>query len=156
MPEQAPQEKRPSVLVVEDDDDLLQMLAESMRAEGLVARTARNGVEALASLRENSDKPCLIVLDLMMPVMNGWELLDHLCVDESLSRIPVTVVTAAASPRVAEIHETGEPGCRTDCPTGPPGHGVHLLRKPFAMDMLLGLARRYCRPHESPHPNENR
>src|SRR5579872_6717093 len=60
-----------SVLIVDDDPDLLDVTSFVIENEGIVVETARNGQEALAALRAGG-LPGLVLLDLMMPVMNGW------------------------------------------------------------------------------------
>jgi CheY-like chemotaxis protein len=81
------------VLVVDDDFDLCQTLREVLQDEGYGVDTAANGREALDRL-QGSQPPGLVVLDLMMPVMDGWKVLDELARDASLSRIPVVVISA--------------------------------------------------------------
>ncbi len=103
------------VLVVEDDEDIRETVAELLRAEGYSVATAGNGAEAIAYLRTNR-KPCLMILDLMMPVMDGWAVLATLRDDPELApALPVVVMSAAAT-----------------------------LAKPVAVDVLLDTVRR-CR-----------
>jgi CheY-like chemotaxis protein len=84
---------RGRVLVVDDDFDLRQTLEQILGDEGYFVETAANGREALAHLRQ-SGAPRVLVLDLMMPVMDGWQLLDELKRDPALSAIPVVVISA--------------------------------------------------------------
>jgi CheY-like chemotaxis protein len=90
-----PADKRsgPPVLVVEDDREQRETLCAMLELEGFRHAEAANGREALDYLNE-SRAPCLVLLDLEMPVMNGWEFRENQLADESLSRIPVVVVTA--------------------------------------------------------------
>lgn len=81
------------ILVVEDDSDIRETLQQVLELEGYRVATAANGHEGLAAL-ETGERPSLILLDLMMPVMSGAEMLDHLRTDERLADIPVVVVTA--------------------------------------------------------------
>jgi CheY-like chemotaxis protein len=81
------------ILVVDDDPHLCEIMSDVLEAEGHTARMASNGQEALARIRER--KPQLILLDLMMPVMNGWELAAALRSNPEWSDIPIVVVTAA-------------------------------------------------------------
>jgi CheY-like chemotaxis protein len=83
------------VLVVDDDPYLCEILKDVLEAEGHTARRAANGEEALERIRER--KPQLILLDLMMPGMNGWELSAVLHENPEWSDIPIVVVTAAHS-----------------------------------------------------------
>jgi CheY-like chemotaxis protein len=82
-----------TVLIVDDDHDLRQTLSEILNDEGYAVETATNGREALDLLRRRG-APRVVVLDLMMPVMDGWQLLDELRRDEALSRIPVIIISA--------------------------------------------------------------
>lgn len=88
-------EKR--ILVVDDDDAIRALLSTVLRRRGLRVETARNGVEALARLAEC--RYSLLLLDLMMPLMSGYEVLAHIA-DESASTRPlVLVLTAGIEPR---------------------------------------------------------
>jgi CheY-like chemotaxis protein len=82
------------VLVVDDDFDLRQIVREILQEEGYEVETAANGREALRRL-QRSDPPRVVVLDLMMPVMDGWQLLAELQRDATLAKIPVVVITAS-------------------------------------------------------------
>lgn len=84
-----------TVLVVDDDVDLRETLCDALEAAGHQTLSARHGEEALAVLRSNRSVDMLI-LDLMMPVMTGWELRERMLADADLVRIPVIVMTAAA------------------------------------------------------------
>jgi CheY-like chemotaxis protein len=86
----------PSIMVVEDDLDTRDMLERFLQLEGFDVRTAANGQIALDALRADSEL-CVILLDLMMPVMNGWQFREAQARDPRLSGIPVVVVTAAGS-----------------------------------------------------------
>ena len=82
------------VLVVEDDHSVRDLLATFLEGEGYTVHTAGNGQEALARL-QSIVAPCLILLDLMMPVMNGWEFGERLKRSQDWSQIPVVIVSAA-------------------------------------------------------------
>jgi CheY-like chemotaxis protein len=82
----------PPVLVVEDDREQREALCAMLDLEGYGHAEAANGQEALDYLKE-SRAPCLVLLDLEMPLMNGWEFRVNQLADERLSRIPVVVVT---------------------------------------------------------------
>jgi CheY-like chemotaxis protein len=84
-----------SVLIVEDDDDIRDLLAEMFGDHGFRVSTARNGKEGLELLR-GSDHPNIVLLDLMMPVMDGWQMRAEMLADPALARIPVVVVSGAA------------------------------------------------------------
>ena len=84
----------PSVMIVEDDRDTREMLGRFLELEGFEVRTAANGQLALNSLQEEGG-PSVILLDLMMPVMNGWQFREEQSRNPRFSRIPVVVLTAA-------------------------------------------------------------
>jgi two-component system, chemotaxis family, chemotaxis protein CheY len=112
------------VLIVDDDPNLLEVTSFVIESEGMAVKTARNGEEALALLRAGR-LPVLVLLDLMMPVMNGWEFLDEVAKDPSLKLIPVVVLTAAERAKV--------PGT------------IEVLRKPMDLRALLRVVERYVR-----------
>jgi CheY-like chemotaxis protein len=86
----------PSVLIVEDDRDTREMLARFLELEGFDVREAANGQLALETLHRNGGT-CVILLDLMMPVMNGWQFRLAQVKDPDIAEIPVVVVTAAGA-----------------------------------------------------------
>ncbi len=122
---------RSPVLVVDDDPDIRDTLREILEAEGHAVITAPHGRAALSVLRKGL-RPSLILLDLMMPGMSGWELLALLREDPALADLPVAVLSAA--------------GGRA----GPPG-ATHFLRKPIELDALLDLVSD-PRPRARPAP----
>ena len=117
-------------LVVDDDVDIREAIAISLSDEGHDSVCAANGEEALALLRAGLH-PKIILLDLMMPVMNGWQFQEEARRDPQLSAIPVFVVTGdtMAARRATDV--------------GAAGH----LRKPFEERDLLALVARFCVPH---------
>jgi CheY-like chemotaxis protein len=112
------------VLIVDDDPNLLEVTSFVIESEGVAVETAKNGEEALALLRAGR-RPGLVLLDLMMPVMNGWEFLDEVGRDPLLKVLPVVVLTAAERAQV-------------------PG-GVEVLCKPVDLRALLRVVERYVR-----------
>ena len=82
------------VLIVEDDDDLRQAIADVLEDEGHMVRTARNGREALDYLNAHP-APCMILLDLMMPVMTGDQFRSAQLADPALASVPVVVMSAS-------------------------------------------------------------
>jgi CheY-like chemotaxis protein len=93
--------RRASVLVVDDDEAIRDVIAEVLRDEGYTVVCAENGAQALREMRAQHH-PDLVLLDLMMPVMSGWEVLEQLQASEELSRIPVVVVSAMSAPGASE------------------------------------------------------
>ena len=129
IPGQArPGPERRSILIVEDDADLREALSEVLRDEGYTVAMAADGREALDHLRRQSH-PSLILLDLTMPVMNGWQFRAEQRRDPDLSGIPVVVLSA--SERLAEQ-------------VAPLGI-TDYVRKPIELGYLLRLIERYCR-----------
>ena len=114
-----------SVLVVEDHADLREMLAVLLECEGFRVRTAANGVEALARLGES--RPSLILLDLMMPVMNGDQFRECQLADPRFSDVPVICITAAHDGRLRAERM----------------HATAYFQKPVDFDRLLGVVREY-------------
>lgn len=121
------------VLVVEDDEDIRTDLTAILRVKGFAVEEAANGKEALARLR-GGERPCLIVLDLMMPVMNGWELRAAMLADRELANVPVVVVSGKG--RIPPDEE------QTLAPAA-------VLVKPFELSELLELVARYCPPGQA-------
>jgi CheY-like chemotaxis protein len=125
------------VMIVEDDEDIRADLTAILRVKGFSVEESANGRDALARLRGGA-RPCLIVLDLMMPVMNGWELRDAMRADAALKSIPVVVVSGAG--RISDQESAALQ------PTA-------VLVKPFELSQLLELVGRYCaRQPSAPAP----
>jgi CheY-like chemotaxis protein len=118
---------REPVLVVEDDRDIREATIGLLHAMGFRTLEAANGREALGALAGGA-RPCLILLDLMMQIMNGWDFLEAMMHDAELRRIPVIIVSAylptvsAAKLGVAAV-----------------------LPKPVDPDTLEDLVERHCR-----------
>jgi CheY-like chemotaxis protein len=91
-----------TILVVEDDEDLRRDICAALTDEGFVAREAQNGLQALMMLQEDQ-LPDLIILDLIMPTMNGWAFRAQQELDGRLAHIPVIVMSAAPLERVASV-----------------------------------------------------
>ena len=83
----------PTVFIIEDDPDTREMLGKFLELEGYQVETAVNGQQALERLK-NGVRPSVILLDLMMPVMDGFDFIDHMQRNELWRNIPVLVVTA--------------------------------------------------------------
>jgi CheY-like chemotaxis protein len=105
------------LLVVDDDREIREALRTALEDEGYTVAVAANGAEAIHKMSERP--PRLVLLDLMMPVVDGWEVLDHMRADPELAGVPVCVVSAL-------------PGRR-------PPSADFVLRKPFAVEEVLGV-----------------
>ena len=88
------------ILIVEDDDDSRRMLELLLASNDYETMSARNGAEARERMRER--KPCLVLLDLQMPVMSGWEFRARQLQDPELAGVPVLCVTAFFNPGEVE------------------------------------------------------
>jgi two-component system response regulator MprA len=127
-PDRSPgQETENCVMVVEDEADAREAMVELIEQEGVGALGARHGREAL-DLLQAGRRPSLILLDLKMPVMDGWAFCDALGADERFASIPVAILTASA------IYES-LPHRR---------NGAGLFTKPVDFQRLLALVRRFC------------
>jgi CheY-like chemotaxis protein len=114
------------ILIVEDDADLREMMAQLLSLEGFQAATVANGKEAFQYLFV-SECPEVILLDLMMPVMDGWEFRRRQRADPALSEVPVIVLSAIDQPRAIDLHADA------------------FLKKPLDFDRLLQLVHEFCR-----------
>ena len=94
-----------SVLVVDDDPNIRRMIMAALRRDGYSFFEAPNGREALDLMRERH--PDVVVLDLMMPVLSGWDVLKERQQDATLRRIPVIVVSANRDPDVVVAVNAG-------------------------------------------------
>jgi CheY-like chemotaxis protein len=112
------------VLVVDDENDIRQALAEVLTSEGYQVIDARDGQEALDKARQYH--PELVLLDLMMPRMNGWEFRRQQKGDRALARIPVVVLSAFSNDGNVDAEA--------------------FIQKPFDVDEIVSAVRRYARP----------
>jgi CheY-like chemotaxis protein len=113
----------PSVLIVDDDADIREAMETLLSSVGYQVLTAEHGGEALSLLRSLPSPPGLILLDLMMPVMNGWQFLDEQRRDPTLAAIPIAILTGGRQ-----------------APTGVP----RVLQKPVNLNTLLSLVASHC------------
>jgi CheY-like chemotaxis protein len=111
-----------AVLIVEDDDDIREVVASAHAKEGFQIYQAETGARALEVL-QLIPHPCLILADLMMPIMSGWELIKALSQDDRLATLPVVVVSAAD-------HDAPE--------------GYRRVKKPFDLDELVHIVDELC------------
>ncbi len=118
----------PDVLIVEDDRDMLDVIEATLDGDGYRCRSATNGQRALEMVA--LAKPGLVLLDMQMPVMNGWECARRLHATYGHA-VPIVIMTGAkhAATRRDEVDADG------------------MLTKPFAIDQLLRIVARYVAPH---------
>ena len=95
---------RPTVLLVEDDPDLTRFADLALRLGGYRAVTAGDGAAAVRAAQEM--KPDVVVLDLRLPCLDGWQVLAALQEEADLSEVPVVILTASADPRDRERART--------------------------------------------------
>jgi CheY-like chemotaxis protein len=119
-------DKAYSILLVEDDDFIRQEISEALEDEGYRVSTAAHGKEALAILADGT-RPSVVLLDLMMPVMNGWEFLKAFKKDARYRGIPVVILSAFA-----------------DRATIIGGDAISVLRKPINLNALFNVLDEHC------------
>lgn len=115
-----------SILIVEDEHDIRAVLTEILEDEGYAVASVPNGLEALMFLQEH--RPQLILLDLGMPVMTGWEFREQQRLNPTLADIPVIVMSA--TPHLSQ--------------TAAALHAANCLDKPIELSTLLGMVKQYC------------
>jgi CheY-like chemotaxis protein len=130
-----------SIVVIDDDDDIREAVQEVLQAEGYTTLGAANGQEAIQMLRDTDERPCLILLDLMMPVMDGWEFLKEIDEEPKLHDVPVAIMSAHPSIRKA-FEDRRRKGRSTELLLH--GSTLMLLPKPLNLLKLLSVAREVC------------
>ena len=110
------------VLIVDDDLDIREALAETLKDRGFDVITAANGLEALKLIRSMRTHPSVILLDLMMPVMDGYGFLEECRKDPALASIPLAIVTAGHGVDRSRL-----------------GNSAPIVPKPFNVSQLLGV-----------------
>jgi CheY-like chemotaxis protein len=113
-----------TILVVDDDRGAMEALSDILEYEGYHVHRAQNGLQALEHLQQTRPCPSLIILDLLMPVMDGWEFRMRQKEDPELAQVPVLVVTAIGATAGIDA--------------------VDVLHKPVDVDALLRTVARYC------------
>lgn len=129
-----------SILIAEDNVDIRETLEDVLMNEGYSVATAANGKEALHRLSQ-LQAPTLILLDLMMPVMSGWEFLDAQKKNAVIAANPVVVMSAVKATQSLED------------PT--PLKTAGNFSKPIAIDPLLDLVKELCEPADLVENNLN-
>jgi len=126
-----------SILVVDDDPSIRKMVIAALKRDGVpyTFAEAGNGRDALEVMRELL--PDVVVLDLMMPLVSGWDVLRERAEDEGLKKIPVIVVSANRDPELATAVQSGI---------------CAFLPKPFDIGALSALVRSCITPIGAPVP----
>jgi CheY-like chemotaxis protein len=124
--------KNPRILIVEDDTDIRELCQILLVKAGYTVETCVNGLEALVALKKH-EEPCLILLDMMMPIMNGREFMAAFTKKpHTVVPIPVYLVSATA-----DKNDGKEMGC------------LGFLKKPFDCNALLTIVETHCKSHHS-------
>ena len=115
------------ILIVDDNEDIRELYGTCLRGEGYTVLEAEDGQAALDTLHQTPQVPCLVLLDLMMPIMSGPEFLKAVRATHRLASLPIIVISAGGQPSDA-------PGAN------------RFVRKPLDPRALVALVREYCRP----------
>lgn len=114
-----------SVLVIEDDHDIRVSVRSLLEDEGYRVLSVANGLAALSLLERTDELPHLILLDLMLPVMDGWHFAERLRLNPRFANIPVAIMSAYEDPP-------------------PPEGAVAFVKKPVVAEVLLRLVSAHC------------
>ena len=112
-----------TVLVVEDEEDLREMMREALELKGYRVVTAEEGQDALNKI-DGIEKLCLVLLDLLMPGMNGWDFFAKMRERPELAQVPVIVHSSASNRAPAGV--------------------TRVLQKPILFDRLISVVGEYC------------
>ncbi|HEY8090774.1 MAG TPA: response regulator [Polyangiaceae bacterium] len=113
----------PTVLVVEDDEELRGILKDALEAEGfdiVVAAEGRQALDATSRIEHLG----LVILDLLMPGMNGWDFFNAMKADVALAKIPIVVVTSS--------------------PSQAPSGANRIMQKPLKLERVVSTVREFC------------
>lgn len=120
----APDTRRSAtVLIVDDEEGICETLRDVFEDEGFAVRTVNNGRDALTVLNELAIKPCVVILDLVMPVLDGNAVYRAMKADPVLAQVPIIISTSDPSRAPA---------------------GALIMRKPIALDLLVAAVHRCC------------
>lgn len=114
-----------NILIVEDDEAIRQMMQDVLEIAGYKVSVAADGREGIENLTRMEKGPCLILLDMMMPGMNGWQFLDYQRAHPKASKIPVVVCSA-----FKESAKSVKPAA--------------FVEKPVRLDTLLDTVKAFC------------
>ena len=112
-----------TVLIVEDEEDLRELMRASLELRGYRVVTAEEGQDALAKI-DGIEQLCLVLLDLLMPGMNGWDFFEKMRQRPELSEVPVIVHSSAADRAPAGVSR--------------------VLQKPIQFERLISVVGEYC------------
>jgi CheY-like chemotaxis protein len=112
-----------TILIVEDEEESRDSLRELLEFEGYKVETAVNGEEALATLDASGDKICIMLLDLFMPVMDGWQVIERLRAAGRLDQTKIVIITSAPHRAPA---------------------GLPVFEKPLDLDKVMNTVQRLC------------
>ena len=114
------------VLIVDDEPDIRDTLQEFLADAGFAVTTAADGAIAMDQLTE--ERPCLVILDLIMPVLDGNELIERMRESEELADVPIVITTSD--------------------PARAPS-GIPVMKKPMNLNRLLTVVRQHCDPSDA-------
>jgi len=126
------------ILVVDDEENIVEFISRALRQRGYKTLRAYDGDNALALIKE--ELPDLVILDLMLPLMDGWEVCRRIKSDDETKKIPVMMLTAR--------------GSTEDVVQGLDLGADDYMRKPFSLEELLARVRVLLRSHESEDRNK--
>ncbi len=112
-----------TVLIVEDEEDLRELMRDALQMRGYSVVTAEEGTDALRKI-DDIGPPCVILLDLLMPGMNGWDFFEKVRERPELASVPVIVHSSASSRAPAGV--------------------TRVLQKPLAFERLVSVVAEYC------------
>ncbi len=121
------------ILVVDDDPDLVEAVSMKLKALEYKVASAYDGEEAMTKIKE--EKPALVILDVMMPRKNGWEVCDEIKKSDDMKDIVVVLLTAVADSvqTTSYTHHGGKTTLADD-----------YIAKPIDLDKLMGIVQDYC------------
>ncbi len=122
------------VLVVDDDPDLVEAVSMKLEAKSYTVEKAYDGVEAMEKI--GAQKPALVILDVMMPRKNGWDVCEEIKADEGLKEIVVVLLTAVADSvkTTSYTHHDGKTTLADD-----------YVPKPIDLDALMEIVDDHCK-----------
>ena len=112
-----------TVLVVEDEEDLREMMRDALELNGYHVVTAHDGQQAFDEIAR-IDELCLVILDLLMPGMNGWDFYEQMRKRSELASVPVVIHSSAPDNASAGV--------------------TRVLQKPMELSRLLSVVQEYC------------